>query len=119
MTKLSEHFNSAEFACKDGCGASEVKPELIGILEDVRAHFGKPVVIFSGRRCENHNRKVGGAPKSQHLFGTAADISVKDTLPKVVADYLEGKYPGSYGIGRYKTFTHIDVRNYKARWGSN
>lgn len=117
--KLSEHFDSKEFACKDGCGANQVELKLVEILEGVRAHFSKPVVIVSGRRCANHNKNVGGAPKSQHLLGTAADIKVKDVTPKMVADYLESKFPDSYGIGRYKTFTHIDVRGYKARWGSN
>lgn len=117
--KLSEHFNSNEFACKDGCGANQVETKLIEILEEVRLHFGKPVIIMSGRRCEIHNKRVGGAAKSQHLYGTAADIKVKDVAPKTVADYLESKYPDSYGVGRYKTFTHIDVRGYKARWGSN
>ncbi|WP_265524164.1 D-Ala-D-Ala carboxypeptidase family metallohydrolase [Providencia rustigianii] len=117
--KLSEHFDSNEFACKDGCGAKQVESKLIEILEGVRAHFGKPVVIVSGRRCAKHNSKVDGAPKSQHLLGTAVDIKVKDVAPKMVADYLESQFPDSYGIGRYKTFTHIDVRGYKARWGSN
>ncbi|MEY0983305.1 MULTISPECIES: D-Ala-D-Ala carboxypeptidase family metallohydrolase [Providencia] len=119
MSKLSEHFDSNEFACKDGCGANQVESKLVEILEGVRTHFDKPVVIVSGRRCANHNKNVGGAPKSQHLLGTAADIKVKDVTPKAVADYLESQFPDSYGIGRYKTFTHIDVRGYKARWGSN
>lgn len=119
MTKLSEHFDSKEFACKDGCGANQVELKLVDILESVRAHFDKPVIVVSGRRCASHNKNVGGAPKSQHLLGTAADIKVKDVTPKTVADYLESIFPDSYGIGRYKTFTHIDVRGYKARWGSN
>ncbi|EFB70301.1 hypothetical protein PROVRUST_08565, partial [Providencia rustigianii DSM 4541] len=51
VTKLSEYFNSTEFACKDGCGASDVDAELVGVLEDVRAHFNKPVYVVSGRRC--------------------------------------------------------------------
>lgn len=117
--KLSPHFNSQEFACKDGCGACEVEPMLLDVLEKVRTHFNQPVIVVSGRRCANHNRKVGGVPKSQHLLGTAADIKIKDVTPKAVADYLESIYPDSYGIGRYKTFTHIDVRDYKARWGSS
>lgn len=119
MTRLSEHFNSTEFACKDGCGASDVNTELVTVLEDVRAHFNQPVYVVSGRRCTKHNNAVGGAKHSQHLLGTAGDIKVKNVAPKVVADYLESKYPNKYGIGRYKTFTHIDIRKNKARWGSN
>ncbi len=54
--KLSEHFDSKEFACKDGCGANQVESKLIEILEGVRTHFGKPVIIVSGRRCVSHNK---------------------------------------------------------------
>ncbi|WP_447875352.1 D-Ala-D-Ala carboxypeptidase family metallohydrolase [Serratia fonticola] len=114
--KLSEHFSSNEFACRCGCGACEVSPELITVLEDVRAHFNAPVTIVSGRRCTAHNAKVGGAKSSQHLLGTAADIQVKGVQPAAVATYFEGKYPGRYGVGRYATFTHIDVRPGPARW---
>ena len=27
------------------------------------------------------------------------------------------KYPDKYGIGMYSSFTHIDTRRTKARWG--
>ncbi|EFN9136236.1 serine/threonine protein kinase, partial [Escherichia coli] len=26
------------------------------------------------------------------------------------------KYPNQYGLGKYKTFTHIDSRSKKSRW---
>lgn len=116
MTKLSEHFNSTEFACHCGCGASAVSAELIIVLEDVRTHFASPVTIVSGRRCGKHNAAVGGVPSSQHRLGTAADIRVASVTPAAVASYLEKMYPGRYGIGRYATFTHIDVRKSAARW---
>lgn len=46
------------------------------VLQPLRDHLGVPVVIRSGYRSEALNRKVGGAPTSQHLTGEAADIKV-------------------------------------------
>ena len=117
MYKLSNHFDSNEFECK--CGKCELVPppqELLNILEDVREHFGKPVTIMSGYRCEHHNTKVGGAKNSRHKKGDASDIKVKDISPNKVQEYLLNKYTDSYGIGKYPYFTHVDARNYKARW---
>lgn len=116
MGDLSQHFNRSEFACRCGCGFDSIASELITVLEDVRVHFGSPVKINSGCRCPAHNKKVGGAPNSQHVQGIAADIVVKGRTPALVADYLERKYPGTYGIGRYSGFTHVDVRSVAARW---
>ncbi len=117
---LSEHFKKKEFACKDGCGLGlkdgDVDPELVEVLEDVRTHFGKPVVINSGLRCESHNKKQGGAKASQHLLGTAADIRIAGVSPNDVYAYLNEKYTTKYGVGKYRIFTHIDVRANKARW---
>jgi len=116
MGNLSEHFSDSEFACHCGCGLHEVSPELITVLEGLRSHFGVPVSINSGRRCPSHNQAVGGVPDSQHVQGIAADIVVRGRTPALVADYLERKYPGTYGIGRYSGFTHIDVRPVAQRW---
>lgn len=116
MDDLSEHFNSKEFACGCGCGFDKVSPELVIVLEALRTHFCQPVVINSACRCESHNNEVKGTERSQHLLGMAADIVLKNRTPALVADYLEHKYPDKYGIGRYSSFTHIDVRPEKARW---
>lgn len=116
MGDLSEHFSRSEFSCRCGCGFDSISPDLIIVLEDVRAHFGAPVKINSGCRCEKHNAKVGGVPNSQHVQGIAADIVVSGLSSALVADYLEQRYPECCGIGRYGSFTHIDVRQEKARW---
>lgn len=47
---------------------------VINVLDPVRGLFGKPIKVNSGYRCEDHNKKVGGAKNSQHLTGQAADI---------------------------------------------
>lgn len=125
MGDISEHFNRREFACKCGCGFDDVDPELVEVVEDVRNYFMQPVVINSACRCEKHNAAAGGAKGSKHKLGIAGDIKViganglPPVQPRRVADYLEKKYPDKYGIGRYKTFTHVDVRPTPARWGSN
>lgn len=116
---VSQHFKRSEFACRCGCGFDDINQILVDVVEDVRCHFNAPVYINSGCRCEKHNQAVGGKSFSQHRLGKAADIRVKGFAPKEVADYLASKYQNKYGIGRYKTFTHIDVRSVKARWGSN
>lgn len=116
MGDLSEHFNRDEFECKcTQCGFDTVDVGLINLLEAVRNHFGKPVIISSGCRCEAHNKAEGGSLKSQHLLGRAADIVVADTSPDAVATFLE--VFGAQGIGRYNSFTHVDSRSGRtARW---
>jgi len=114
---LSEHFKASEFACKH-CGSlgdAGIDPDLVSLLETVRSHFAdKPVTINSGYRCPTHNKAVGGASQSQHLRGTAADITVKGVSPSTVYAYLDPWHDG--GLGKYSTFTHVDVRDGRARW---
>lgn len=114
--KLSTNFKVKEFDCKCGkyCKVTVVHPELVEKLQKLRNHFGKPVIINSGYRCAPHNRNVGGAAASQHLFGKAADIVVKGVSPEEVARVASSI--GFTGIGVYNTFTHVDIRAKKARW---
>jgi uncharacterized protein YcbK (DUF882 family) len=135
MGDLSTHFSSTEFACKCAArgfagegycgGKSHVDQALITVLEDVISAFSvatsRPVCkITSGYRCELYNKQVGGAPRSQHCQGIAADIQLyhgqAQIAPEVVSEYLDRKYPDTYGIGTYRRWTHIDVRGNKARW---
>lgn len=110
------NFKRKEFACSCGCGFEAVDAELVRILNLVRNHFNKPVVINSACRCEAYNHQIGGAVKSQHVRGMAADIAVEGVLPSVVYEFLDNVFPDIYGMGKYNTFTHIDVRSNKARW---
>lgn len=76
--------------------------------------------ILSGYRSPEWNKRVGGEPNSLHMASKAADIMVIVASPADVAMYAEylqaaGKIPLG-GVGRYKTFTHIDVRGTMARW---
>lgn len=109
------HFRASEFAC-NCCRQERPNSHLLAVLELVRHHFGKRVYVESGYRCSAHNKKVGGAPSSQHLIGTAADIVVEDVLARDVYAFLNKVFPDSYGLGSYTSFTHIDVRSIKARW---
>ena len=120
MGDISDHFSREEFACNDHCGFNTADVELIKVLEGLRKYFGKPVYITSGCRCLRYNTRIGGASKSLHMWGQAADIRVSGVSPWRVATYLEATYNGLYGIGRYITFTHIDIRSKgPARWGHN
>jgi uncharacterized protein YcbK (DUF882 family) len=111
------HFKRSEFSCKCGCGFDTVDFELAIILDDVREYFNKPTIITSGCRCEKHNKAVGGADKSIHKEGKAADIKVLDINPIDVYNYLDKKYSDTFGLGLYSTWVHIDSRKEKSRWG--
>ena len=113
---LSTNFKVREFACSDGSDPIFIAQELVEVLQKIRTHFGKPVTINSAYRTPTKNKQVGGATYSQHLYGTAADISIKGVSPKDVAAYAETLLPNKGGIGIYSTFTHIDVRATKSRW---
>ncbi len=115
--KISEHFSREEFACKCGCGFATVDVDLLELLELIRVRFNKPVTINSACRCEIHNTAVGGSYGSKHKQGIAADIVVRDTGSYDVYKFVDNHALNKYGIGLYTGFTHVDVRQNKARWG--
>lgn len=117
-TKLSANFKVREFACNDGSDPIFISPDLVEVLQKIRDHFGKPVNINSGFRTASYNKRkdVGGATYSQHLYGTAADIRISGVSPKNIAAYAETLLPNKGGIGTYRDFVHIDVRDVKSRW---
>ena len=48
------------------------------VLQPLRDYMGAPVIINSGYRSPELNKKVGGVRDSQHVKGEAADIRCKD-----------------------------------------
>lgn len=115
-TQLTKNFKVREFACSDGTDVIFISHDLVVVLQKIRDHFGKPVNINSAYRTPAKNKKVGGATYSQHLYGTAADITISGVSPEEVAEFAETLLPKTGGIGIYKTFTHVDVRAVKSRW---
>jgi uncharacterized protein YcbK (DUF882 family) len=107
-TKISEHFTEAELNCHCGCGKT-VDPNLLQKLEEMRVILGKPIVVNSGARCEEYNRKEGGKPGSMHLKGLAVDIHCNDSAfrHELIGIAYELEFTG---IGIAKTFTHLDLR---------
>lgn len=123
--RTTEHFNPVTdrfLRCTCGCGQGQLSIATFILLETVRMHFDAPVTIVSGPRCCKHNRAVGGAKNSEHLIrededSDAVDIKVKGYTPQEVYLYLKNlPYANLLGIGKYKTFTHVDTRGYSARW---
>ena len=96
---------------------------LCRVLCDLRsARRPMPVRVNSWYRDSLYNHLVGGVTGSMHLTCGAADVVKAGFTPDEVADILE-RHPDSeqFGIGRYKQFTHIDVRGMigrsaPARW---
>lgn len=114
--RLSANFTEAEFRCRH-CNTlppGGVNPELVAALQSIRDRYGAPVTINSGYRCTVHNRAVGGSANSQHIHGNAADFVVRRVTPQTVFNDLNPTWGG--GLGKYNTFTHIDVRPNRARW---
>lgn len=115
-TKLKKNFKVKEFACSDGTDTIFISSLLVDILQKIRDHYGKPVIINSAYRTEAHNKSVGGATYSQHKYGIAADIHINGVAPKELAAYVETLLPTSGGIGIYSSFVHVDVRRTRSRW---
>ena len=121
----SKHFNMGLFISPaDMTAAKFGVPEkywaniqtVMERLERLQKMAGYPLVIRSGYRSPAYNKRVGGAANSQHLFGRAADIYVKDyaiscyTLARMIDEdpALKGLF-GGIGLGS-KVNVHVDIR---------
>lgn len=116
--QVSKNFKLREFECRDGSHLVKLDERLLEKLQKMRDIIKKPIIVHSGYRTPEYNKKVGGAPRSQHLEGKAADIKVSGMNPHEVAKFA--KEVGFNGIGIYthngNWFTHVDVRDTKSYW---
>jgi len=58
------------------------------ILQPVREHFGKPVMISSGYRSPELCEAIGSSAKSQHAKGEAADFEIHSIDNKELAAWI-------------------------------
>ena len=99
--QLSKHFKLEEFeksmtAIRKGienkAGSGEIKnltDLCYTVLEPVRAKFDKPVIINSGFRSLEVNRKLGPSDSSQHTKGQAVDFEIAGKANIQVAYWVE------------------------------
>lgn len=110
MGATGPHFSKAELACHH-CGVNECRQPLVDALEAFRVLVGKPVIVSSAYRCPQHNAEAGGAGRSEHVDGLAADIRVNGMTASEL-EVMARKIRAIRGIGRndHEQFIHVDVR---------
>lgn len=101
-------FSPAEIACR-GTGKLLVNAEALDRLQALRRALDRPMIVNSAYRSPEHNARVGGAKKSQHLSGAGFDISMANHNPEVFI--AAAREAGFTGIGTYprSNFVHIDI----------
>ena len=109
-TWISKNFTESEFACPC-CDVLLVEPKFLELLQELRDTLDRPMFINSGYRCNERNFAVNGATGSQHMKGTAADISTLNWTAKERYRLLQEAFAiGFTGVGVSKTFIHLDFR---------
>lgn len=131
--KLSPHFTLAEATksqtaarkgidnTPDAEAIERMKALCEKVLEPVRAHFGRPVIVNSFFRSLELNRAIGSKDDSQHTKGEAADIEVPGVDNAEVATWirdnlefdqliLEFYEPGDPSSG----WVHVSYKEYGA-----
>ena len=96
--QLSKHFSLEEMtrsmvAARKGIdntpGAGEIKNlenVCYEILEPVRAHFDKAIMVSSGYRSEALCEAIGSKKTSQHAQGRAVDFEI-NSIPNIKVAY--------------------------------
>jgi zinc D-Ala-D-Ala carboxypeptidase len=132
--KLSPHFILAEMIKSqtadrlhiDNYPNEEVIVQLKSlcthILEPIRTHFNKPLVVLSGYRCKALNTAAGGSLTSQHMKGQAADIEVAGISNWDVLEWIKDNLEYDQLIQEYmvvgspqKGWVHVSYNHGKNR----
>jgi hypothetical protein len=131
--RVTPHFTWDEFACQDAqrtpvpanLRANTIR--LCWLLEKLRHQLGDvPLSIDSGYRTPEHNKEVGGASKSRHMHGDAADffanqvdrwIAQGTAKDRAAVLTIANRIFAVGGLGNETSGTlHVDARGLKARF---
>ncbi len=126
-TASTAHFTINEFRSHDGVDVPvSIRGNVQALMEQLevlRTEVNKPIRILSGYRSPEHNRSVGGATRSQHLCGQAADIQIQGMTPTEIHALIESLIASGRmrqgGLGLYNSFVHYDIRGTRTRWSGN
>jgi uncharacterized protein YcbK (DUF882 family) len=113
------HLSWKELACHNGTEYPEQwrdnrAIQLGEVFELIRSACGnKPLTVLSAYRTPTYNALIGGAKNSQHIQGRAIDLRPPSHMS--VDEFYSiirglAKTSAIRGIGKYKTFVHVDIR---------
>ena len=109
--------NTAEEHGIDNTPTKEAKEKLVALVDNVldplREMYGKPITVNSGYRGQVLNSCIGGAKKSQHCKGEAADITGGNKeANKRLFELIREKLPFDQLINEYDySWVHVSYKS--------
>jgi uncharacterized protein YcbK (DUF882 family) len=99
---LMKQTDNVDVAC--------LKPSLVRVLKAIEKQYGRKVVVTSGYRSPDRNKRARGARNSLHMYCAAADVQVEGISKWDLAKFVR-TMPGRGGVGTYchTDSVHIDV----------
>lgn len=110
-----DYVTREELRCKCGgryCNGFPAEPqELVVILADrARKHFGRPIHITSGLRCNQHNANSGGVANSRHKFGKAIDAYIDGVTGNELYAFFKKQPEVRYTYKVNDRVVHFDIQ---------
>lgn len=118
VTTAIRFFSRSELQCK-GSRLIKLDPRFAAALPELRAAWCRPINPTSVCRTPEHNKQVGGNPRSLHLtenpswptFGTmAADIRWRAWPESDKLLFARLAWSMGWSVGLHNGFCHIDRR---------
>lgn len=112
-------FTPSELECLC-CGFIQIDEHFAAALVGFRERVGRPIVPNSVCRCPEHNKAVGGHPRSLHLTenpehdtdGAAAiDVSWRGWPAAMKLSFAQSALDYGFSLGLHDGFLHLDWRS--------
>lgn len=107
-TNITAHFTYLEMGSPPLVYLPNTR-EVCRALEVIREHVEAPVIVTSGYRSPEHNRAIGGVPRSAHQTGSAADFRVTGYTSAHLACVAENVLDEYDQIIWYKKSRHVHL----------